>query len=43
MKVRFAVIALRGAALVEAVGDIRRNSRTWNYARQRIIEDLNRS
>jgi AcrR family transcriptional regulator len=43
MKVRFAVIALRGAALVEAVGDIRRDSRTWNYVRQRIIDDLERT
>jgi AcrR family transcriptional regulator len=42
MKVRFAVIAARGAALVEGVGNVRRDTRTWNYVRQRIIEDLRR-
>ncbi|WP_319447250.1 MULTISPECIES: helix-turn-helix domain-containing protein [unclassified Mycobacterium] len=43
MKLRFAVTALRGDALLEAVGDIRGDSRTWNYVRQRIIEDLERT
>jgi AcrR family transcriptional regulator len=42
MKIRFAVIAVRGAALTEDVGNMRRDTRTWKYVRQRIIEDLGR-